>query len=135
MAANNLYFPPVPRVYTMTSDHYVVIDDKKTGLPRKINVIEFFAAAAAMGLIPAITDQQIISSETVDLTAALSVTINIPLAGTIIDISLYDTGGTEIDGVDVTISAAILPDTGLDITFDVNAFLPTVLDAQIIYTT
>lgn len=51
MGSNNMYYPSIDRVYSILGESYIIVDDKKTGLPVKITVKEFFENATSLGLI------------------------------------------------------------------------------------
>ena len=55
MGANNLYFPSTDRTYSFKKENYIVIDDKETGLPLKINLEQFFKIAYTLNLISSST--------------------------------------------------------------------------------
>lgn len=51
MAANNIYFPAVERTKVINKDNFIIIDNKQTGLPLKIAVLEFIGYLNSSGLI------------------------------------------------------------------------------------
>lgn len=51
MSANNIYFPQIDIAEIVNKDNYIVIDDKKTGLPRKVNIIDFMRSLYQNGLM------------------------------------------------------------------------------------
>ena len=51
MSANNLYFPQLDIAQVLNQDNYIVIDDKKTGLPLKINILDFMRGLYINGLL------------------------------------------------------------------------------------
>jgi len=51
MGANNIYFPSTTRVSTFIGENFLLIDDKQTGQPVKIDLESFFTRADALGLL------------------------------------------------------------------------------------
>lgn len=127
MSANNPYYPSIQRVYSYTKENYILIDDKRTGLPRKITILDFFNTAATLGLIPDVTAlPSTYTSPTFDLLGTIPFTVVVPLATEIVDVSLYDPAGVDlVKSVDVVI-------TNNTVTFESNVdFL--ILTAKIVY--
>lgn len=127
MAANNLYFPGTDRTYSFTEDSYVVIDDKKTGLPLKISIADFFNTALALNIVSNATGGTLDSfSETFDIDMGVPYILTVPTAVNVISVALFNSLNELITpGVLIYVS-------GATITFEANANI-TGVTAKIIF--
>jgi hypothetical protein len=105
MGANNIYYPSVQRASTFETDNYILIDDKKTGIPLKISLEQFFSIASSLGLFSInITGLPLVYEQTVNLTANIGFNIPIITSASIVNVSVYYGGQDISDGVSINIT-------------------------------